>query len=106
MSSRNIIPRNTGVLHHASNICCSAKPYSVKRYKSSISQILLYVAACDIGMAYCFLHFITEKVQKYKYVFIQVRSTTDYKRAVLNDSQSRILIQQQNVTIKHMHPTA
>jgi len=50
--------------------------------------------------------FMTIKVYRYKYVFIQVRSAADWKKAVPNDSYSRILIQKQNVIIKYMPPKA
>jgi len=35
------------------------------------------MTACDIGMAYFFLHLMTVKVYGDKCVFIQVRSTAD-----------------------------
>ena len=44
------------------------------------------MTACDIGIAFFFLRLMTLQVYKYKYVFTQVRSTADYKKAVLNDS--------------------
>ena len=51
--------------------------YSVKCYKFSTLQKLLYVTACDIRMAIFFLRLMTLEVYKYKYVFIQVRSMAD-----------------------------
>jgi len=46
-------------------------------YNISTLQKLLYMTACNIGIAFFFLHMMTLKVYKYKYVFTQVRSTAD-----------------------------